>query len=354
MRTGRTIAALASAILIASCVAAQPTGSPAGEPTAVASAGSSLVPVATQPSTPSASPTVLDPDIAHAVDLRRQMGLRFDLPFVLAAAADPATSVEFLSIPTYPDEDAKLLADRADQQIAVGVIQSYASAHRDEYGGVYIDRDQHPGVVTALWTGHLDAHRAALADKLDGKFVLLRQVKYSHDELQDLSDGILNDGHLSDKFLASIPAHFFGLGVDIADNVIDLEVSSAEPTAVEQIADHLGLGDKLRVTSDGTGEMLLPRGTVKGKVLRPDGSRARATELELMWVNHDLGDCGGGDVGYGVGNDGTFEVDCQVGHRTITIEKTIDDDHRRVIGQADVLVKAGKTVKVTITLTENP
>ncbi len=345
----RIATSIAVAVLIAGCVAARPEALPA-TPIATDAGASATTPGAASPAaTP--DPSAIDPETAHAIELRRSMGLRHDLAFVLAAAKDPATSLEFLSIPTYPDEDAKLLADRADQDLAVGAIQAYAADHVDEFGGLYIDRDQHPGVVTALWTDHLDAHRAVLGERLDGRFVLLRQVKYSYDELDKLKDGLFDD----DAFFAGIPARPYSYGVDIIQNAIELEVSSAEPTAVEQIEAHYGLGDKLRVTSDGTGAMLLPRGTVKGKVLGPDGSRVRNGELELQWTNLDPGDCGGGDIGYGVAADGTFELPCQVGRRTITVTgpKWIDD-HWEELGRATVTVRAGKTVTVTIRLTKAP
>ncbi len=66
-----------------------------------------------------------------------------------------------------------------------------------------------------------------------------------------------------------------------------MDVSSAEPTAVQQIVDHYGLGDKLMVTSDGTGVVFIPSGTVKGKVRTADGKIPRSVEDLNLGYEYD-------------------------------------------------------------------
>lgn len=328
---------------------------------AVAPSGSSPVPPASASASPTHTsvPTVeplpsdLDPEIAHAIDMRRGSGLRYDLAYVEASMTDPGATRNLLDFPLYPEEEAKLLADQADQDVAAVVIHEYSLAHQDEFGGVYVDRDAHPGTVTALWTGHLAEHERAIGEQLGGRLVLHRQVRYSRAYLQQLVDKAFRDL----DWMAEIPAKAWGYGVDIPGNVIDLEVSSAEPTAVQQIVDHYALGDRLRVTSDGTGAMLLPWGTVKGRVLGPDGTPftgERTEQLDLQWTSAVPGDCGGGDIGYGVQSDGRFEVPCQVGERTIIVQGPGSGDEWHELGRGTVTVRANKTVKLTVRLTTEP
>ena len=63
------------------------------------------------------------------------------------------------------------------------------------------------------------------------------------------------------------------------------------------------------------------------------------------------GSCGGGDMGYGVGEDGRFRIPCQVGEYTMVIEAPLPRDGGWVVvGRADVTVRADRTVKVRIRL----
>lgn len=355
MRNRRTVSIAIAAILVSGCVragaSAEPTVSPSSSPGA-AETGLERTPVPTVSSPPTVEPlpSDLDPKVAHAIEMRRGSGLRHDLEYVLASMTDPRARIYLLDFPLYPEEEARLLADQADQDVAVSVIQAYAAAHDDEYGGLYIDRDEHPGIVTALWTGHLEEHQQAINDQLDGGFVILRQVRWSEAHLRAIQERITADL----DWIREIPAAFAGVGVHIVANSVYMEVSSAEPRAVELIVAHYGLGEEVVVTSDGTGAMLIPGGTVKGRVVRPDGTRLGENDL-LLDVEHTTpGGCGGGDMGFGIGNDGTFEYPCQAGLRTIVVLKNIAEGEWKTIGRGTVKVLAHKTVKLTIKLTENP
>jgi hypothetical protein len=309
-------------------------------PTAVAS------PSPAPTATPAAS---LDPEVEQAVTFRRTFGLRFDLPFVIASLTDPKASNYDFGLPVYPDEATKLFADLAEQNATIPIVVDYALAHPDESGGVYIDRDEHVGMVTSLWTDHLAEHAAALAKLLDGRVTLVRQVRYSEAELRVLQETIFADR----DWMEAIPARMQGLGVGILENAITMDVSSAEPTAVQQIVDHYGLGDKLVVTSDGTGAALIPGGNVKGKVRLKNGNAPGPNanlQIDYLYEPDVPGSCGGGDMGYGVREDGTFDYPCQAGERILVIY----GEGREELGRATVNVIAGKTVTVTIRLTKDP
>jgi hypothetical protein len=321
-----------------------------------------VVAEATRPApTPSPLPTEeplpsdLDPALGHAIDMRRGAGLRHDLAYVVAAQTDPRARVMLLDFPMYPEEEAKFLADQSEQQEIVSIVQSYATRFVDEFGGVYIDRDDRPGFVTALWTAHLPVHEAAIRESIgDRSRFAVREVNYSEAELRALQDVVAADWR--EDWVEEIPARFQGVGVHLTENVLLIEVSSANPNAVAIIEAHYDLGDRLRVTSDGSGAALLPGGTVRGKVAGPDGERLESYEsLALQWHSDDPGDCGGGDIGYGVGDDGTFELPCKIGTRTILVMgPSSDGDSWIEYGRASVRVEEDQTTKVTIRLTAMP
>jgi hypothetical protein len=313
-------------------------------------AGQATTAIASVSPAPTATPAAsLDPEVEQAVTFRRTFGLRFDLSFVIASMTDPAASNTDFGVPVYPDEATKLFADLAEQDATITIVVDYALAHPDESGGVYIDRDEHNGMVTSLWTGHLPEHAAELAKLLDGRVTLVLKVRYSEAELRALQETIFADR----DWMEAIPARMQGLGVGILENAVTMDVSSAEPTAVQQIVDHYGLGDKLVVTSDGTGAALIPGGDVKGKVRLKNGKAPGANadlQIDNLYEPEVPGSCGGGDIGYGVREDGTFDYPCQAGKRILVIYGT----GREELGRATVNVIAGKTVTVTIRLTKNP
>ena len=346
MRHRVIILAILAAILASGCSRA-----PAASDGADASA--TPIPTIARPTpfaTPAASP---DPEIAEAVTFRELFDLRSDLPYVIASMTDPKASNHEFGVPVYPEEATKLFADVAEQNEMTPIVVGYASAFPSESGGVYIDRDEHPGMITSLWTRNLPKHAAALATLLNGRPNLVRQVKYSEAELRALSETMWGD----EDWMEVIPARMQSLGVGIIENAITMDVSSAEPTAVQQIEAHYGLGDKLVVTSDGTGAALIPGGDVKGKVRLKNGKvpGPRADlQIDYIYQPDVPGSCGGGDMGYGVMPDGSFTYPCQAGKRVLVIYGDDAKGNRVELGRTTVNVIAGKTVTVTMRLTKDP
>ena len=352
----RFVATLIVGFAVAACsssVGSAPALSGSPVPAVLATSAQSESPTATPSPIEEPLPSDLDPDIRHAIESRRGLGLRHDLEYVLRVANDP-NAHELLDFPWYPAEEAKFFHDQEVQQDAVEVIQAYVSAHRDEFGGLFIDREEQFGAVVSLWTRDLAMHEAAIRAKLpEGTPLGFRQVRYSEAELRELQDRI-GPGW---DWIRSIPAAPLSLGVDIEESVLVMEVSSADPDAPAIIRDHYRLGDKLVVVSDGTGAHLIPYGKVLGTVIGPDGRRIQGHhDLMVDAVSAGPGWCGGGDIGYGVREDGTFEYPCQVGIRTIQIKKLKDDADGEwtVIGEATVQLVGTGAVTVTIRLTETP
>jgi hypothetical protein len=302
-------------------------------------------------------PSDLEPDIRQAIEMRRGLGLRFDLAYVLATESDPRANSQVFDFRMYPEEEAKVFADQAAQRTIGEAIKAYATKHREEFGGYYIDREDMPGVVVALWTDHLESHEAAIRSTI-GEIApfAVRQVNYSEAELRAIQDRVTADWRAS--WVATIPAVIQGVGVETIENVVVVEISSANPNAAAIIESHYDLGNRLRVESDGTGAALAPWGRITGVVTRADGTSLgeSAEDLILDWgdTRDDIGSCGGGDIGYGVDGRGRFDVPCQIGRRTIFVKRFIADGEWLTIGQGVTRVREGLTSKLWIRLTEDP
>jgi hypothetical protein len=339
---------LVAGMLVAACSRAPAASDIGGPSVRNTSPVATVIPASASPaSAPTATPAAtLDPEVARAIDFRRTFDLRFDLPFVVASLHDPKASSDPFGVPVYPDEATKLYADLADQDATIPIVVDYASGHRNESGGVYIDRDVHPAMVTSLWTGHLAEHAAALAALLHGHPTAVRLVRYTEIELDALRDRVEADI----DWMERIPARMQSLGIGIVENVVTMDVSSAEPTAVRQIEQHYGLGDSLVVTSDGTGSVYLPWGTVKVTLRTADGRIPKAPGDLNIDYDYDPavpGQCGDG-VGYGIAEDGTVRFPCQAGARTLVITGLNAKGGNVEVGRKTVTVIGGKTIPVTI------
>lgn len=143
------------------------------------------------------------------------------------------------------------------------------------------------------------------------------------------------------------------MGASITDNVVSVDISSANPNAAAIIVGHYGApAGMIRVQSDGTGAALLPWGKVTGRVLTADGRAPGLNNLALSngSPQDPPGSCGGGDIGYGVGPEGSIEFPCQAGRRTIQVQASIADGEWRTVASVVVDVPAGGTVVVEIRL----
>ncbi|MBI3748274.1 MAG: hypothetical protein HY262_05460 [Chloroflexi bacterium] len=283
----------------------------------------------------------------HAIELRRSLGLRSDLAWVEAVAADPRATSTLLAIPLLPDEAAAVNAQSNDAEAVIAVVNDYVASHVDEFGGVYIDHASGAGVV-ALWTAHLEEHETAIRARLKpGARFAVRLVAYTERYLRGLQDRVVADR----DWMASIPAVFESAGVDVIRNVTMVSVSSANPNAPDLVEAHYGFGNALEVDSDGTGAVLIPWGKVEGRVRTPAGDPPADNWYNLAWHSSGPGACGIGDVGYGLTADGTFSLPCQQG--TWTIEVTVPGDGGwRSIGEGTVVVKADRTSRLDIVPTE--
>jgi hypothetical protein len=306
--------------------------------------GCAGVPPATQ--SPTSSAASLDPAIAYAISQRKQFGLRSDLAWVLAVAADPRARINMLDFLMLPEEEAEFSQRQSDFDAVVAAVQAYAAGKEAVFGGLYLDQVSH--TVVALWTTDPLLHRIAILMKLGTSGPLAtRQVKYSEKQLRDLQDRISSDI----DWLRGIDAQAMGVGVDIIANATSLTISSANAAAPGIIRTHYGVpADMLKIDSDGTGIMLQPRGTIEGTVRTSDGKAPGENGLDLRWKadTADRRDCGSG-VGLGVPADGLFTLPCAPGGWTIWLAAALADGWTDV-GGAHVVLPPGGTVKLLITL----
>ena len=351
--------AVVSAALLVGCSVAGPdgsgdfeTGSPTTKRTAApAEATSDPCPTPAASPIPEASlPAALDDETREAVRLRTEYGLRHDLTWIRQIAADPTAVLDF-GVPMLPAETASLFARNNLPDPVRQVLDGYG--HADEFGGLYIDNVQ-GGIVVVLWTTDPAVHDAAIRPKLPPCHpVEFRLVRWSERELRGWQDRISADM----DWMTDIPAKLTGVGADISANVVNIDVSSANPDAADLIVAHYAAPDgMIRVISDGTGAHLLPSGTVVGRVLMADGRPPGPNDLMLDAGSPDdpPGWCGGGDIGYGVSEDGRIEFPCKVGRRTILVKDWLPDEHveHPVVASLIVQVPAGGEVEVEIRLPE--
>ncbi len=344
-------------LLVAGCSVARPASVHPEQPTLGPTPGPPATPTASAPMTPRPSPSPealpsgLDPELADAIRRRRDYGMRSDLEYVRTVANDPRASADAYGWPVYPEEFTETQHRYGEDQDVIKIVLPYTTAHADEFGGVYIEEETHTGVVT-LWTDHIEAHAAAIREAVgpDAR-VAFGTVRYPEAELRKLQEKI-SEG-LWAKWIANVPASFEHVGVDIIASQVVIGISSANPDAERIVAEHYGLGDRLRVESDGTGRALIPWGTVKGRVIGISGREA--WQLNLRWTSEDsVGECGGGDMGFGVSDRGRFELPCQVGTWTISVVAMQPDETVREFGHGTVKVVAGETVTLDINVSTGP
>jgi hypothetical protein len=287
----------------------------------------------------SASAGPLPSAIAYAIQQRKAFGLRADLAWVEQVAADPTARIFPLDFLMTPDEATAFEARQASFDEVVAAVQADAATVPDEFGGVYLD--QQNGHVVAQFTAHLEQHRQAILDRL-GKAgpLVVEQVTYTEADLRALQDRISADW----GWLKSLDAAATGVGVDTIKNCTVLEISSKNPDAPALILAHYGQpAGKLRVESDGTGVVLMPRGWIDVSVKVATGASPPPGGWMIDMVGDGPGQWGS-EVGWGVLPGGVAKVPATVGGWTVTLS----DDQQKVVATGHATVVAGQHVKLVI------
>ena len=172
---------------------------------------------------PQSSPSPEPPaDIESAIAVREALGMRSDRDWVEKVQRDPASVLSNLGILVSAAELADLQQGQSmlDDRSA---LVAYGVRHSDEYGGTYID--QPIGTQVMLFTGNLDAHRAAIALLPRGASVDVRPATFTEAEL----NAVMND--LDFNALRSEGIDMITASVDTINNVVRVEAKSASPDA---------------------------------------------------------------------------------------------------------------------------
>jgi hypothetical protein len=255
------------------------------------------------PNGPGATRGPLDPDpsIAAAMEFRTRFGLRADREWVVKVAGDPNASSTQYGVPLMPDELADLTKRNEETESIVPVVQAYGDEHRDVFGGLYIDQ-ANGGSIVALFTRDVAEHQQALAARLrPGAHLVVRQVRWSDADLRALQELITDDR----QWLDTIPARLSSAATDTIGNVVELNISSANPNAAQLIMEHYNAEGKLKVVSDGTGALLQPMGRLSGHVLDPQGRPVAGVDVEYSPLFNAGAIAGTGHV---TDADGRFEI----------------------------------------------
>jgi hypothetical protein len=108
---------------------------------------------------------------------------------------------------------------------------------------------------------------------------VVRQVRWTEQQLRDLQDRIVADL----DWMAAIPARGQSVEVDIEHNAVLIRISSAQPAATRMILEHYAVEPTMIVVeSDGTGVVLLPSGTVRGRVVDASGKPVRGAAATVF------------------------------------------------------------------------
>jgi hypothetical protein len=305
---------------------------------------------------PTLQPTEVPPptqDELAAIKFRTENSLQSDLDHVRAVALDPSAGKEF-GVPLLPAEFEELMSRSANVDDIIPIIQAEAATAPNDYCGVFID-NANEGALTSGWKNNLLIHELAIRSRIQPAARLaFISCRYSKVEVDRVCDALSQADH---DWMEVIPAQIQGYGCGNMHFRVEMNISSNAPDAPARVLQHytdlLNLPpDILFVESDGSGTSLVPWGSVRVFVTRPNGKPVGDSTLSLSWESDRAGlACGIMDMGFGVPNDGKpAELPCQEGRWTIKIVESLDD----VYGEGTVVVRAGKPTDLHITLDREP
>jgi hypothetical protein len=221
-----------------------------------------------------------DAAVAEAQRSRASYGLRADREYVVLLFSDPQAVVRGkasdLRFPITAVELEQLEARAKAEHELIDAVESYGRTVPDEWAGAYIDSSNRE--VVGLFTARLAEHRAALDRILHPRArYRLRQVRWSHNELQAIADQI----RAETAWFPSVGMIYEGSGVDTVANVATVRVRTANPHAATLIVTHFRADGRLRVAANPIMPWQGGQGTLVVQVRRPDGTPAEDIDCRL-------------------------------------------------------------------------
>jgi hypothetical protein len=152
------------------------------------------------------------------------------------AATGPGASVSREADPE-PSISIRIGPDGPELPDEVAALQAYGAEHADEFGGLWVE-DQSRGSFVMLFTDHLDAHAAAIAEIWPR--VTVRRARYSEAALMALLES------LDLQSMAADGIEPLSAGLDTMNNRVTLDLKSDDPTLEARL--ELQYGGMLEVT----------------------------------------------------------------------------------------------------------
>jgi len=206
-------------------------------------------------------------DMEEARRFRTSFGLRSDDAWIVQVAADPNASDHAFGIPLTQEEVDEL----GNRQVAIDaireVVTQYGLDHPEDWAGAWIDQKR-GGILVAAFSGSFERHRTALLSQVHPTAPLeILEVERSLQELK--TEAARLDPY--DPWLATVPAVLESAGVDEQTNSVLARISSVNPDARRLFEEHFGWQGFFMLESDGTGALLLPRGSLVVRVVDTSG-----------------------------------------------------------------------------------
>lgn len=133
------------------------------------------------------------------------------------------------------DGSVRMPPHRSPSEAAIRTLNRYGRDHQDTFGGLYIDRETHAGIVM-LFTDDAATHEAALRSLLPDTPLDVKTVRFSEAVLMELLQRLVQDS----DWLSSTGFTTYSMSVDIVDNVAELTGATNDPTAKERIHERYG------------------------------------------------------------------------------------------------------------------
>jgi hypothetical protein len=227
------------------------------------------------------------------------------------------------------------------------VIRSYGDRQAG-WAGEYLDISSTAGVV-ALFTTDVALHQGNLRGILgDAARFEVRQARWSLQQLEEFRSLIDADT----GWLATIRAWYAGSGIDITNNVVLLDISSANANAPQLVARHFNNDPRLRIRSDGIGRWEGPVGSLV--VVAVTSAGAPAANLDCVPMPDQAAAYRGDETAYTTGNTGICRFPA-VGATGYVVElRRMDGDAWKTVGSVRVVVPPKGVGRGRVTVTDGP